>query len=465
MSKLKETLAKQIPQLRQERKDIIDKWGEHVVGEVTVEQLFGGMRGIKSVVCDTSVVEPDDGVIIRGIPIAKLQDRLPEEILWLMLTGKLPSADELKDLQTDLKNRTSVPAYVFKLIDELPDDTHPMTLLNTAILGMQRESKFAKAYMEGLSKTDHWQAVLEDSLNLIAGITSIAAYVYHRKYRKGSPWQPDQSSDWAGSFARMLQISKTEEFEKMMRLYMTLHADHEGGNVSAFTCQVAASALADPYYSVSAGLNGLAGPLHGLANQESLRFLLEMQREVGERPSDDAVRKYVWDLLNAKRVIPGYGHAVLRSTDPRFVALYDFGSKRFAKDPLFDLMARCYRLVPEILLEQGKVKSPYPNVDAGSGVILWHYGLKQFDYYTVLFSVSRALGMLAQTILNRALMTPILRPKSVSTAMVQTEINKSFATHVSESVNAASHLSDPQNQVWHQHGFVEERPSAAPAPH
>jgi citrate synthase len=123
-------------------------------------------------------------------------------------------------------------------------------------------------------------------------------------------------------------------------------------------------------------------------------------------------------------VVPGYGHAVLRITDPRFDAFREFGRKYLPNDPVFLTVDRVFQVVPEVLKEHGKAKDPWPNVDAGSGAILYHYGLTEFDYYTVLFSVSRAMGMLAQLVLNRALGTAITRPKSVSTAWLKEQAAK-----------------------------------------
>jgi citrate synthase len=211
---------------------------------------------------------------------------------------------------------------------------------------------------------------------------------------------------------------KTGEFADLMRLYLTLHCDHEGGNVSAHACHVVGSALSDTYYAVSAGLNGLAGPLHGLANQECLKFVLGIKKEYKGAPTDQQLTDFCWKILE-KGVIPGYGHAVLRVTDPRFTAFKAFGSKHCPDDPVFKIVDRLFALVPGILKEHGKAKNPWPNVDAGSGSLLYHYGLKEFDYYTVLFSVSRVLGMGSQLILNRALGASIERPKSVQTDWVR----------------------------------------------
>ncbi|MBT7524253.1 MAG: citrate (Si)-synthase, partial [Candidatus Marinimicrobia bacterium] len=195
--------------------------------------------------------------------------------------------------------------------------------------------------------------------------------------------------------------------------------DHEGGNVSAFSSLTVASALSSPFLSVAAGLNGLAGPLHGLANQECLKFVLDVKDHFKTVPSDEDLKDFCWDRLNNGRVIPGYGHAVLRCPDPRFSAFMDFGENYIRNDDIFSIVQSLFKVVPPVLLEQGKAKNPWPNVDAASGSLLYYYGLKEFNYYTVLFSISRSMGIIAQMVINRAMGIPITRPKSVTTEWIK----------------------------------------------
>ncbi|MDH3891004.1 MAG: citrate (Si)-synthase [candidate division Zixibacteria bacterium] len=413
---LKETLAGLIPKLRDERGKLMKEHGTQKISEVTVAQAFGGMRGVKGMVCDTSLVEPDKGLIIRGYPIMKLTEKLPEEIFWLLITGKLPKADELKLFQKELRAAGKVPEYVWKVLRAMPKSSHPMAMLDTAIMTMENESAFRARYTAGMHKTEYWEPALEDAMRLMGTIHTIAAGVYRIKYKKGALIEPSKKLDWAADYARQLGLPpKKGDTAKMMRLYLTLHCDHEGGNVSANTCHTVGSALSDAFYAVSAGLNGLAGPLHGLANQECLGWVLKTMERFGGAPTDEDIRDYAWETLRGGKVIPGYGHAVLRVTDPRFSAFNAFGKKYMKNDPVFQTVDRVFKIVPEVLKEHGKAANPWPNVDAGSGALLYYYGLKEFEYYTVLFSVSRCMGMLAQLVLNRALGTAITRPKSVST--------------------------------------------------
>lgn len=419
MGKLHDRLAEQAPGLREKVHAIVAEHGEAVVSQVTVSQLYGGMRGVKGLVCDTSVVEPDTGLLIRGIPIGELENRIPEEVFYLLCTGELPDARALASLQQDLRQRAEVPSYVWDVLKALPPDTHPMAMFSTAILSMERESIFRKEYSEGLHKPDYWEPTLDDALLLIARLPGVAAGIYRIHTGKGEPLAPDPNLDWGANYAYMLGLPDPKgEFRNLIRLYMTLHCDHEGGNVSAFTCHTVGSALSDPFYAVSAGMNGLAGPLHGLANQECLHFVLEIRNKYNGVPTDDQLRDFVWETLHSGRVVPGYGHAVLRVTDPRFTAFHEFGTRVCPDYDVFKIVDRLFHVTPGILKEQGKVKDPWPNVDAGSGSLLYLFGLKEFDYYTVLFGVSRALGMCSQLVLNRLLGTAITRPKSVSTEWV-----------------------------------------------
>jgi citrate synthase len=409
--------------MREEIQGVNKEFGDKVIFQVTVSQAYGGMRGIIGLICDTSEVPPDKGLIIRGIPVKELANRLPEEIFWLLCTGELPSKEDLADLQKDLESRGEVPDYVWKVMEAMPKDSHPMAMLDTGILVMERESVFRKRYDEGMKKAEYWMPTLEDSLNLVARISPLAAGIYRMRFGKGARIAPKKGLDWAANYGHMLGLpDPTGEFANLMRLYMVLHSDHEGGNVSAHTCHCVGSALSDPYYAVSAGLNGLAGPLHGLANQECLNWVLMVNKKFNGAPSEEALRQFAQETLDAGKVVPGYGHAVLRITDPRFDAFHAFGARVCPDDPTYMTVARVFKIVPEVLKTIQKIKDPWPNVDAASGCLLYHFGMTEFSYYTVLFSVSRAMGMCSQLVVSRAWGEPIERPKSQPTKWIKNKV-------------------------------------------
>jgi len=423
MAKLQNALAKKIPVWRDEITTLLKAHGDHKISDVSIAQAYGGMRGVKGMVCDTSEVPPDTGLLIRGIPVGDLANKTPEDTFYLLCTGELPNARDRKNLSEELNSRAKVPAYVWKVLEAMPKNSHPMCMLDTAILVMQRESKFVKNYNAGMSKMDYWKPTLEDSLDMLAKLPTIAAGIYRLRFKKGKRINPKKGLTWAQNYVHMLGIEdKSGEFAECMRLYLVLHSDHEGGNVSAHTCHLVGSALSDPYYSVSAGLNGLAGPLHGLANQECLNWILQLKKKFKGVPTKEQLTEFAWETLNSGKVIPGYGHAVLRVSDPRFVAFRAFGMEHFPDDPVMALVNMVFEVVPDVLREQGKAKNPWPNVDAGSGALLYHYGLREFSYYTVLFSVSRAMGMLSQMVIDRAMGMPIERPKSVTTKWLMDQV-------------------------------------------
>lgn len=429
MATIKERFKAKADGLSAEIKDILKEHGNKKIGEVTLSQIYQGMRGVTGLVSETSLLDAREGIRFRGFSIPELQKKLPkapngneplpEGLFYLMLIGELPTENDVNDITNAWQRRSHVPNHVFDAIEALPKSAHPMTQFVVAIMALQTESIFVRKYSEGLGKKDYWDAVYDDAMNLIARLPRVAAYIYRRKYKDEKHIQPDGLLDWSGNFAHMLGF-EDDSFKELMRLYMTIHADHEGGNVSAHATHLVGSALSDPYLSLAAGMNGLAGPLHGLANQEVIKWIYEMRDELGvELPTKAQIEKYVKKTLKEGKVVPGYGHAVLRKTDPRFSAQMEFGKKHMPDDPLVNTVWRVYEVVPGILKSLGKVKNPWPNVDAHSGALLVHYGLVEYEFYTVLFGVSRSLGVLANLCWDRALGLPIERPKSVTTALVK----------------------------------------------
>jgi citrate synthase len=430
---LHEKLAAQLPAWRERVTRLVKEYGGVKVGEVTIGQVYGGMRDVKGLVTDISYVDPNEGIRFRGYTIPDLLEKLPKPeggempyagaLYYLLLVGEIPTHAQVLEVEQEWKARSSVPNYVFEMLKGMPADTHPMTLFSMAVLALQRESLFALHYAKGMKKDSYWEPALEDSLNLTAKLPEIAAFIYRIKYAGGKAIAPDAQLDWAANFAHMMGV-EDKGYQDLSRLYFLLHSDHESGNVSAHATHMVGSALSDVYYASSAGLNGLAGPLHGLANQECLRWLLDVYEQYQGVPDRKALRQFAWDTLNSGQVIPGYGHAVLRKTDPRFTAQLEFGLKHFPDDEVFKLAALVYEVVPEVLREQGKAKDPWPNVDAISGALQYHYGVREFDYYTVMFGVSRVLGVSANLVWARALGQPIERPKSLTTSMLEEIVAK-----------------------------------------
>ncbi len=433
MASLKEKFASKLDPMRQKVRAIIKEHGDEKISEVTVAQAYGGMRGVKCMVTETSALDPYEGIRFRGFNIPDLREKLPkapggeeplpEGIFYLLLTGELPTEEDVKEITKEWQERSALPDYLIDILKTIPKDTHPMTQFAQGILALQKESIFAKRYREGMTKMEYWDPMYEDAMHLLAKLPLIASYIYRKTYKNDEHIPADPNLDWGGNFAHMIGI-EDEEFKELMRLYLVLHSDHEGGNVSAHTTHLVGSTLSDAYLALSAGMNGLAGPLHGLANQEVLRWIQELMDKLGGVPDKEQLTKFVWDTLNAGQVIPGYGHAVLRQTDPRYVAQREFALKHLPDDEVFQAVSALYEVVPPILKEHGKAKNPWPNVDAHSGCLLLHYGITEYDFYTVFFGASRAIGVLSSLIWDRALGLAIERPKSITTEWIEEQVKK-----------------------------------------
>jgi citrate synthase len=303
MGILKDRFQAQAEAAAAEIKDILKEHGSKKIGEVQLSQVYQGMRGITGLVSETSLLDSQEGIRFRGYSIPELQQRLPkskggdeplpEGLFYLMLIGELPTDEDAAHITSLLQRRSHVPNHVFDVIDALPVTAHPMTMFVSAIMALQTESNFAKQYAEGMNKKDYWSAVFDDAMDLIARLPRVAAYIYRRKYKNNEHIHPNGLLDWAGNLAHMLGYND-ESFKELMRLYMTIHADHEGGNVSAHTTHLVGSALSDPYLALAAGMNGLAGPLHGLANQEVIKWIYEMNAELQtDSPTTEQIADYV----------------------------------------------------------------------------------------------------------------------------------------------------------------------------
>ncbi len=427
---LHDKISVQLPQWRERMKSLAKEHADVVIDRVTVGQIVGGMRDIKSLLTDVSYVDPAEGIRLRGLSIPEVLRLLPKArggkiplvggLYYLLMIGEIPTKEQAQEIEAEWARRAELPEYIYKMLKAMPKDTHPMLLFSQAVMALAKESAFTRKYHEGMKKDVYWEPALEDSMDLTAKLPLIAAFIYRYKYHgEGRKPRYNPKQDYGTNFARMLGVEDRKGYAELARLYFILHSDHESGNVSAHATHLVGSSLSDIYFAFSAGLSGLAGPLHGLANQECLGWLIDVKSTFGGVPTREDLRKFAWDTLNSGKVIPGYGHAVLRVPDPRFIAQLEFAKARFPEDELIRLAELVFEVVPQVLREQGKAKNPAPNVDAISGTLQYHYGLRDFDFYTVLFGVGRALGVTANYVWARALGWPIERPKSVTTNMLE----------------------------------------------
>ncbi len=437
-SSLKNVLANQIPIQKKYLETVKSKYGNEIVDKVTLNQIFSGSRGIKSLYWEQSFLDDKEGIRIRGLTIPECQEKLhkfnetgeiqPESMFWFLMTGKIPNNDELLELQNEIKKRSYLPEFVSVFLQRLPHNIHPMNALSMGLMMCQNSSHFKKAYDNKLNKETYWEHTYEDALDIFAKLPLIASIFYRKKYFNDVNDLPkyDENKDYSENLCCMMGYDKNTELHDYMRLYLSIHSDHEGGNASAHTSHLVNSTLADPYISIASGINALSGPLHGSANAEVLKWLLDLKRDLKEKNkeiNDENIKEFILQTLRSGNVVPGYGHAVLRITDPRYDCQRDFSLKHMKHDELFMIVDRLFQVAPEVLKNNSKIKNPYPNVDSHSGIILWHYGIQEMEYYTVLFAISRSMGMLSQMVWDRALNMPIERPKSINSHFINKQFN------------------------------------------
>ena len=461
---LKTTLRDVIPEKRELLKQIRAK-PDTKIGSLTAGHVIYGMRAVKAMVWEGSVLDPYEGIRFHGRTIADCQEQLPkgtsgtemipEAMFWLLLTGQVPSVEQIRSFSRELAEKSQLPSVVTAMLKNFEGSSvHPMTQLASAVAVLNVDSAFARAYAQGLNKADYWEPTLDDAISLLAKLPRIAALIMSPSTAQADM---DPNRDWSHNMATLLGKGSDSPpdtgFQDLLRLYLALHGDHEGGNVSSHATHLVGSALSDPFLSYSAGLLGLAGPLHGLAAQEVLRWLLKMQSHIqpsdgSSNITDESVKDYIWSTLKSGQVIPGYGHGVLRRPDPRFTALVKFGdahpdisgrddSGSRGGNSIYHLMKQVSQIAPTVLAEHGKAKNPHPNVDSASGTLFHDYGLTDPTYYTVIFGVSRGMGPMAQLVWDRVLGLSLERPKSVTLERLSAMVKRS-ADRSSEGKHQAS---------------------------
>ncbi len=368
---------------------------------ITEDLLDTGMRGMPVSTVFTSEVDPGEGLHYVGYPIADLADLDPEAAIYLLFYKKVPNKSELSGFKRELRKRAKVDKRVIKLITKLPQEGHPMEWL---IAGL--------TFLGMYCKTGDYR---EDGLNVVAQMPEVVAAIYRTRSGWGKPIKSNPKLGLMENFVHMLGVPGADaaKLTRLMRVFYVLHMDHGGGNLSTFVGKAVASGKADTYASLGASMAGLYGPLHGRANQECLAFL-----EAAGTNDPDKIEQFVRDELAAGRSIYGFGHAVLRAEDPRAGVQYDLGAELCPKDPLFQRAVTMRERAVKVLKANPKVKNPYPNVDAVSGTLLRACGLKEGEYYTVLFGLARCSGIAAQIVDERLVHrngkgVPIYRPSDI----------------------------------------------------
>ena len=373
---------------------------EEVLLEVTNGHLNTGLRGVPVGTCRTSFVTPNEGVHYCGYPINELTNFSPEDIVYLLFNKELPNPQQSAEIRADLAKRGEIPGDLVAVFRTLPKDGHPMDWLSVAIhtIGMWET-------------TGDWK---EDAMNLIARMPRIMGLMYRvREGRDENIPADDTSMNMVQRFVSTLDLDgiDNDTMERVIATYLVLHMDHGGGNLSTFTGKAIASSKATMYSAIAGAMNALSGPLHGRANQSCLEFVLN----IGTSDPIE-VESFVRGELAENRPIFGFGHAVLRSEDPRATAQFALGEEICPDDENFKIIRTLREVAPRVLAENPKIRNPNANVDIASGALLHHIGLEDPTYYTTFFGWARVMGIGAQIVDERTVFrdgkgTPLYRPK------------------------------------------------------
>ena len=375
-----------------------------ILFEVKKENLETGLRGYPVGYCTTSYVDPFKGLFYLEYPVSEIDHLEPEEVIYLLYYGHKGSKEEVSLFSKNLQTRALCSRELVHHIEQLPRNGHPMKLLSIAIL-----------LAEGFEGKNNYR---EDCLNLIAKIPEIAATVinHHAGWGKTPVSKPELG--YMENFIHMLNVPNIDKKSllKVFKLFNILHYDHGGGNLSTFVGKAVASGLEDLYGSIASAMNALAGPRHGRANQDCLTFVQGLVAELGENPTEKSVEDALQKKIAHDELIYGFGHAVLRTEDPRATLLYQVTKENYPNHPLVRMAHILRTAGTKILHENQKISDPYPNVDAISGIMLTAAGFPYPEYYTVLFGLARVVGISRQIVYEREEArggkgTPIVRPK------------------------------------------------------
>jgi citrate synthase len=361
-----------------------------------------GLRGIE--VADTKIsnIDGEKGKLIyRGFDILDLtKNSTFEETAYLLLYDKLPTKQELNEFNSKLVEARFIPKQMQKNMGNWRGDADPMDMLQAFV------SALAGYYDEEFSNKD---ASYEKAINLVAKVPTIIAS-WHRIRNGLEIIDPDASLSHAANFLYMMSGEKPDaEVERIFDVCLILHADHTF-NASTFTARQVASTRAHMYSAASAAIGALSGELHGGANTEVMKMLLEI--------SDiNKVEPWIKEKLTQGEKIMGMGHAVYKTYDPRAQVLKELSRKLAgkSKEQWFEMTEKIETAtISEMKLQKGK--DIYPNVDLYSASI--YYMLKiPVDLNTPIFAISRVAGWAAHIIEEKfaeaAPKTALYRPKAV----------------------------------------------------
>ena len=340
-------------------------------------------EGLENVVALESEICSIDGqkgeLVYRGYEISDLAEHASfEEVAHLLWKGELPNQQQLDELNEQLRDARDLSDEIIDLLRQTPADANPMAVLRTAVSAL--------ALYDPAANENSAEANYRKAIRLTAKMPTILA-AYDRLRKGHEPVAPSKEGSIARDFLYMLNDEEPgDAAEHTFDVCLLLHAEH-GLNASTFTNRVICSTLSDLYSSVSGAIGALKGPLHGGANIEVMKMLLELD-ESGRDPAE-----YVRQRLARKERIMGFGHRVYKTFDPRAAIL---------RDMLKDLSEeqddmRWYDAEHEILETMKAEKDLDPNVDFFSAAVYYMLGI-DIDLYTPIFAMSRVAGWSAHAI-------------------------------------------------------------------
>lgn len=350
-------------------------------------------KGLEGVVATTSSVSSiiNDVLTYRGYSIDELTDRANfEEVIYLLWFKKLPNSQELADFRTELFENAYLPKEILTLIENIPKNAHPMSVLMACISTLSPYDEETELLLE--------EANYRKAIRLQAKLASVVA-AYSRIREGKKVISPKNNFSFAANFLYMLNGEIPDDIsEKAFNKALILHADHEL-NASTFTARVCVATLSDMYSGITSALGALKGPLHGGANEQVMKMLNEIN-------AIENVSSYLQRAFDNREKIMGFGHRVYKKGDPRAKHLREM-SWQLAKVTGEDKWYKLSLAIEQIILRE---KGLLPNVDFYSASVYHSLGIKH-DLFTPIFAVSRVSGWLAH-ILEQYENNRLIRPRA-----------------------------------------------------
>ena len=388
------------------------------VDTLRVQHILTGLRGAKVLSSFTTNLDPEKGHFIRERSLEDLISQLPrlnealcpESLFWYMIANEMPNAEQIDDFIKEEYFRSELPSHTVNMLQHMPKEIPASVMLSMLVLSLETQSKFGKAYGK-VPRNKLWESAYEDTINIISKYPLLLNLIYAKKHSVATAQIPTADIGKAAAYA--IHITDQTNVDAI-RLFMTLYMDSNSGSVSSHVSKAVGSTLSTPFKATSAALNGIGGPLHGRALEDSLKMLLESKGNLTE-----TVTQRFEQGIN----VPGFGHAVLKH-DPRYYIMRDYWIKKGKHQDLLENIERAVHDSSKVL--SGKLRSPIPNADLMGGAFLYSFGVKEVEMITALMGISRTIGSLTNYVLDRACELPIEYAMSVDLADIKEIVSKAI---------------------------------------